>query len=95
MDNALALGLLVLLLLRGLPLLLMLVPAAPARRLRARLERYRALLDIAGGTLMAILVGALIWQRAWLPAAILGTISLPSWSGLWAGLQTLARSSSR
>ncbi len=91
MDNALALGLIVLLLLRGLPLLLAIVPARTARRLQIQLMRYQALLDVGGGTLMAALVGILIWKHAWLLAALLAIISLPVWVGLWAGLRTLAR----
>ena len=93
MDNLLALGLAIVLLLRGLPYLLARFAPPLARRLRIRIARFQALLDIAIGTLMAILVGLLLWNRASLLAAALGAISVPSWMGLLAGLRTLARTS--
>ena len=91
MDNLLALALTITLLLRGLPYLLRRLPPPLYRRLYHRLVRFWALLDVGVGTLMAGLVGALVWQRAWLLALLLGLISVPSWAGLVAGLRTLAR----
>ena len=90
-DLLLALGLTLLLVLRMLPHILMRVSPALRRLLENRLARMQALLDVGGGTLMMIFVGALIWQQAWLPAVLLGTISIPSWRGLWAGLVVLAK----
>jgi Tfp pilus assembly protein PilN len=91
MDNWLALGLTIALVLRSLPYLLGLLSPWLRRRLDQKVARFWALLDVGIGTLMAILVGALLWNRAWLLAALLGAISLPSWNALIAGLRTLAR----
>ena len=90
-DLLLALGLSILLVLRFLPYILMRVSPAMRRRFENRLARMQALLDVGGGTLMVIFVGVLLWQRAWLPALLLGTISIPSWRGLWTGLVVLAK----
>ena len=95
MDNAIALVVLVFLLLRGLPLLLTIIPTSSARRLRIKLARYQALLDVGVGTLMAGFVGALVWYQAWVPAVILAAISLPAWASVWSGLRTLARTADR
>ncbi len=91
MDNVLALGLVIVLLLRVAPYLLGRLSPALRHRLRNQMLRFQALLDVAGGSLMAILVGWLIAQRAWLPAMLLAAISIPTWTGLVAGLRHLAR----
>lgn len=91
MDNFLAIGLVILLLLRGIPLLLRLLAPRLARRLLGQMLRFGALLDIAGGTLMGGLVIALVWQRAWIPAVLLAAISIPTFLGLIAGFRLLAR----
>ncbi len=91
MDNILALGLTISLVLRVLPYVLGWLSPSLRRIIDRRIVRFRALLDVGGGTLMAILVGILFWQRAWLPALLLGAISIPSLMGLMAGLRTLAR----
>ena len=91
MDNVLALGLTITLVLRVVPYILVWLSPSLRRHLDRRIARFRALLDVGGGTLMAILIGILFWQRAWLAAALLGVISIPSLLGLMAGLRTLAR----
>ncbi len=91
MDNYLAIGLTVVLLLRGLPFVASLLPGPAGRRLRNQMLRFRALLDVACGTLMVALVVLLIMQRAWIAAALLGAISIPVFSGLVAALRVLAR----
>ena len=91
MDNLLAFGLTIALLARVLPYILIWLSPALRRRLQQRMARMQALLDVAVGSLMMILVGILVWQREWLPAVLLGAISVPSWIGLMAGLRILAR----
>ena len=90
-DLLLALGLTLMLVLRMLPYILMRVSPALRRLLENRLARMQALLDVGGGTLMMLFVGALLWQRAWLPAVLLGEISIPSWRGPWTALVVLAK----
>lgn len=66
---------------------------APAtyRRLQPALARWGALLDIAGGTLMLILLGLLLLQRAWVVAALWSLLALPNARALWKGFGTLLR----
>ena len=93
MDNLLALGLTIILVLQVLPYVLGYFSPALRRRFDTRMARMRALLDVAGGTLMVILVGILVWQREWLPAVLLGALSIPSWMGLMDGFRVLVRTS--
>jgi hypothetical protein len=91
LDNLFALGLVALLALRLLPYILVYVSPPIARRIQNHMLRYRALLDVAIGTLMLCLVGLLLWNRAWIMAALLAAISYPTFVGLWSGLKILAR----
>lgn len=95
MDNLVALGLIAALILRVLPYVL----AALSPEMRLRMERQKlrfgALFDVGAGTLLTILVVLLVWRREWLPATLLGIISIPSWRALLAGLVTLARTPPR
>ena len=91
MDNYLAIGLTVALLLRGLPFIASLLPGASGRRLRNQMLRFRALIDVACGTLMIALVALLVMQEAWIAAALLGAISIPIFLGLVEALRILAR----
>lgn len=61
-------------------------------RYRPAITRTLALMDIAGGMLMVIILGALLLRRAWLVAAIFGLLfALPSVRGLLGGFRTLVR----
>lgn len=91
MDNILALGLIITLLLRGIPFVLFYASPSFRRKMEGRIARFFALLDVATGTLMLIFVGVLVWQRAWVPAILLGLISLTSFRALWTGLVVLAK----
>jgi hypothetical protein len=91
MSKILALGLAISLIVRIGPALLLWLAPPLRRRLEDRISRIWALLDVGIGTLLAILVGLLIWRQEWLFAVLLGLISLPSWRALWAGLVVLAR----
>jgi hypothetical protein len=95
MDNILALGLTILLLLRVLPWALGKLSPRFARRLHTQMQRFQALIDIAGGTLMGSLVVLLLWHRAWIPAVLLAVVSYPSLAGLVAGFRLLARTNQR
>ncbi len=95
MDNILALGLTILLLLRVLPWVLGKLSPRYARRLRTQMQRFQALIDIAGGTLMGSLVGLLLWNRHWIPAVLLAAVSFPIFAGLVAGFRLLARTNNQ
>lgn len=61
-------------------------------RYRPMFVRVLALMDIAGGTLMVIILGALLVRRAWLVAVLFGLLfALPSVRGLLGGFRTLVR----
>lgn len=91
MDNFFAIGLTVLLLLRVLPYVITRFFPRAGRILNRHLLRFRALLDIAGGTLMISLVVLLLLHRAWILALLLGLASIPTVLGLVAGFRVLAR----
>jgi hypothetical protein len=91
MDNIFAIGLTLLLLLRGLPFLLNWLAPRFARRLRRLLLRFQALVDIATGTMMASFVVLLLWEHQWILALLLAAISIPAFNGLIAGFRVLAR----
>ena len=92
MDSIFAIGLTLLLLLRGLPFLLGRLIPGVGRRLRRYLLRVQALVDIAIGTMMASLVVLLLWDGHWILALLLAAISVPTFNGLIAGFRHLARS---
>ena len=92
MDNIFAIGLTLLLLLRGLPFLLNWLAPRFARRLRGLMLRVLALVDIATGTIMIGFVVLLLWEREWILAALLAAISIPAFNGLITGFRVLARS---
>jgi hypothetical protein len=92
MDNIFAIGLILLLLLRGMPFLLNWLAPRFARRLHRLLLRFQALVDIATGTMMLGFVVLLLWQREWILALLLAAISIPAFNGLIAGFRVLARS---
>lgn len=93
MDNLLALGLFITLLLRGVPFVLAWMSPQLRRLLNNHMARMLALLDIGGGTLMAGLVVLLLWEKHWIAASLLALISIPTWTALFAGFRTLARTS--
>ena len=53
--------------------------------------RTLALLDVGSGTLMLIILALVLWQRAWLIAALFAVLSWSSLRALVAGLRTLMR----
>jgi hypothetical protein len=91
MDTFLAAALALSLLLRGVPFVVGLMSPSMRRRMQAQTARFWALLDVGVGTLMAILVGLLVWHGPWYMAILLGLISIPTWRAMWAGLRVLAR----
>ncbi len=91
MDNIIALVLTLLLVLRALPYILPYLSPALARRVRVRIGRFQALIDIAAGTLMFGLVVILLIREAWLLATILALIGIPTFKALGAGFRYLAR----
>jgi hypothetical protein len=91
MDSIFAIGAVVVLVLRFLPFLLGLLHPNVRQFVQRRMVRFRALVDVGGGTLMVILVALLLFQQRWILAALLAAISLPSWYGMMQGLRILAR----
>ena len=95
MDNSFATGLILLLLLRGMPFLLDWLAPRFARRLRRFLLRFQAFVDIAIGTMMVSFVALLVWEREWILALLLAAISIPAFNGLIAGFRVLVRSTNQ
>ncbi len=91
MDNYIAIGAAVVLVLRFLPLVLGLLHPDLRRIIQQRMMRFQALVDVGGGTLMVILIGLLLFQQRWVLAMMLGAISIPSLYGMMNGLRILAR----
>lgn len=91
MDNIIALGAAIVLVMRFLPLILGLLHPNVRVFLQQRMARFQALVDVGGGTLMIILIGLLLFQQRWLLAIALGAISIPSLYGMMNGLRILVR----